>query len=171
MYIPKSKYTSPKYTNGNTFTKPDGTYYTGWYVETFRGEYLSGKVPSKDSIQLINEGEVEVSIPTTFNFSTDIIIPTQQDYKAGFFYRYYVQDRRNRAIIEVTQVKYKYFLKQNYTQEVKVKWLLEGPAENINKGLYIYFGAASKNEEAIKEAESTIKGLSSIIKSYSEFVK
>lgn len=171
MYIPKSKYKPPKYTSGNKFTNPDGTYYTGWYVETFRGEYLSGKVPSSNSVKLINEGEVEGSVPSSYTFSMDVILPTEKNYKDGFFYRYFVQDKRNRAIIEAVQSKYKYFLKQNYTQEVKVKWILEGPAENVNKGVYIYFGAASKNEEAIKEAELTIKGLSSLIKSYSEFVK
>ena len=171
MYIPKSKYKPAKYTNGDRFTKPDGTYYTGWFVETFRGDFLSGKVPSSNSIKLIEESVAEGTYPIQYNFSTDIIIPTEKNYNDGFFYRYYVQDRRNRAIIEVKQDKYRYFLKQNYTQEVSVKWLLKGPAENVNKGLYIYFGAASKNEEAVKEAELTIKGLSSLIKSYSEFVK
>ena len=171
MYLPKSKYTKPKYTSGNEFIQPDGTYYTGWYVKTFKDEYISGKVPSKHSVLLINEGEVEINIPDSYKFTNDVIIPTEKDYKDGFFYRYYIQDRRSRAIIEAGKDKYKYFLKQRYTQEVKVKWVLEGPAENVNKGLYIYFGAASKNEQAIKEAESTIKGLSSVIKSYSEFVK
>ena len=171
MYIPKSKYKPAKYTNGDKFTQPDGTFYTGWYVETFRGDFLSGKAPTKNSLKLTEESNVEGNYLDSYSFSNDIIIPTEKNYRDGFFYRYYVQDKRSRAIIEATQNKYNYFLRQRYTQEVEVKWILQGPAENINKGLYIYFGAASKNEEAIKEAELTIKGLSSLIKSYSEFVK
>ena len=171
MYIPKSKYKPAKYTNGDKFTQPDGTYYTGWYIETFRGEFLSGKIPNKNSITLTEESTVEGSYLSTYNFANDIIIPTEYNYKDGFFYRYFIQDRRNNAIIEATQEKYKYFLKQRYTREVQVKWILQGPAENINRGLYIYFGAAAKNKESIMEAEKTITGLSSIINSYSQFVK
>lgn len=171
MYIPKSKYKPAKYTNGDKFTQPDGTYYTGWYIETFRGEFLSGKIPNKNSITLIEESTVEGSYLSTYSFANDIIIPTDLNYKDGFFYRYFIQDRRNNAIIEATQEKYKYFLKQRYTREVQVKWILQGPAENINKGLYIYFGAATKNKESILEAEKTIIGLSSVINSYSQFVK
>lgn len=170
MYIPKSKYKPAKYTNGDRFTTPDGKFYTGWYVETFRGDFLSGKIPNASS-KLLEDNTVGEELTPTYKFTNDIIIPTEKEYKDGFFYRYYIQDKRSRAIIEAGKDKYKYFLKQRYTQEVKVKWVLEGPAENVNKGLYIYFGAASKNEQAIKEAESTIKGLSSVIKSYSEFVK
>jgi len=170
MYIPKSKYKPPKYTSGNRFTLPDGTFYTGWYIETFKGEFLTGKLSTSSSKVLIDNVVDEEQLPK-YTFSNDLVIPTEKNYKDGYFYRYYVQDKRTRAVIEATEDKYKYFLKQNYTQEIKVKWILQGPAENINKGLYIYFGAASKNKEAIKEAELTIKGLSSLIKSYSEFVK
>ena len=171
MYIPKSKYKSAKYTNGEKFTTPDGKYYTGWYVETFRGEFLSGKAPSDTSIILSEENTSEGSYLVSYKFANDIVIPTKEDYNKGYFHRYFVQDRRSKGIIECSIDKYKYFTARNYILGVEVKWILQGPAENINKGLYIYFGAASKNEEAIKEAELTIKGLSSLIKSYSEFVK
>ena len=170
MYIPKSKYKPAKYTNGDKFTQPDGTYYSGWYVETFRGEYLSGKVPSSSSKVLIDTTVSEEFTPK-FKFTNDIIIHTEKNYSDGYFYRYFIQDKRNTKLIEVTVEKYNYFLKQNYTKEVQVKWILQGPAENINRGLYVYFGAAAKNKESIIEAEKTITGLSSIINSYSQFVK
>jgi hypothetical protein len=171
MYIPKSKYKPAKYTNGEKFTTPDGKYYTGWYVETFRGEFLSGKVPSSTSIPLLEESTSEGSYLVSYKFTNDIVKPTKEDYSKGYFYRYFIQDRRSRGIIECNLEKYKYFTARNYILGIEVKWTLKGPAENINKGLYIYFGAASKNEEAIKAAELTTKGLSSLIKSYSEFVK
>lgn len=170
MYIPKSKYRPAKYTDGNRFTKSDGTFYTGWYIETFRGDFLSGKTPTASS-EMLTDNQVSEQEFAQYKFTNDIITPTEKDYKEGYFYRYFVQDKRNNAIIEVVRDKYKYYVKQRYTREIKVKWILEGPAENINRGLYIYFGAASKNEEAIKEAENTIIGLSSVINLYNQFVK
>lgn len=170
MYIPKSKYRPPKYTQGNQFTLPDGLYYTGWYIETFKGEFLTGKTPTQSSMLLTNNIVSDEDTPE-FRFTNDIIIPTEKDYSNGYMYRYFVQDKRTRAIIEATLAKYKYYTKQRYTQQIRVKWELTGPAENKNIGLYIFFGAASRNEEAIKQGETTIQGLSTIIKSYSEFVR
>ena len=42
MYLPKSKYIT-KYSTGDEFLKPDGSYYIGPYVETFKGNFYEGK--------------------------------------------------------------------------------------------------------------------------------
>lgn len=169
MYLPKSKYKPAKYTRGNEFALKDGSEYTGWCFETYRGEVYTGEKPSNDS-QLLTSIEYSPG-SSEKKFKSDLITPTDLDYRNGYFTRYFVQDKRNNALIEVNYVNYKYYSKKRYTRYVEVKWLLTTPVENINKGLYIYFGSEAKNKEAIKEAEKTINGLSILIKSYSQFVK
>jgi len=103
-------------------------------------------------------------------FKNDRITPTEKDYKKGVFNRYFIQDKRNNKIIEVTQKNFTKLNLELYTAGVVVEWTLKGPAENINKGPYIYFGAEAKNKEAILEAEKTIKQLSSFVLNNRKFV-
>ena len=171
MYLPKSKYKKSEYTRGGRFTQPDGKFYTGWYVETYQGKFLSGKTPSDTSLllednQLSNESEYIEK-----KFVSDIIIPTENDYKNGYIVRNFVQDKRNKNIIEVNQVNYSYYLKFRHVTCTQIKWDITFPSDNITKGLYVYYGSASKNEQTVLEAEKIISNLSSFIKSYSQFVR
>ena len=171
MYLPKSKYKKPEYTQGSRFTRPDGSFYTGWYVETYQGKYLSGKTPSDSSLvledsQLSNESEY-----TEKKFVSDIIIPTESNYTDGYLIRNFVQDKRNKNIIEVNEVNYSYYLKFRHLVCTQIKWDITFPSENVTKGLYIYYGSASKNEQTVLEAEKIISNLSTYIKSYSQFVR
>ena len=83
---------------------------------------------------------------------------------------YFIQDRRNKKIIEVNIENYQRFLSKKFTKGIEIEWILSGPVENINKGPYIYFGAASKNKETVLKAESTIKSLSKVVNNYGQFV-
>ena len=51
MYLPKSKYIT-KYSTGDEFIKPDGTYYVGPYVETYKGNFYEGKEFNSNSKKL-----------------------------------------------------------------------------------------------------------------------
>lgn len=170
MYLPKSKYKQPKHTSTGEFVDNDGKAYTGWYIETFEGKFVTGKVPSITSKPLTNEYSSEpFNIPK--KFVSDIIIPTDIDYNKGSFTRYFIQDNRNTQIIEGNRKTYLYYRKQKHTSTVEVEWLLTTPIEDVNKGPYIYFGSASKNKEATHQASLKMKGLETQIKSYSQFVK
>ena len=104
-------------------------------------------------------------------FTNDIIKPTEKDCEQEYFDRYFLEDRRNKNIIEVKKSKYLNFKKKSYINSTSVKWDLTTPVENLKRGSYIYFGSAAKNKEAVLNAENDIKNLSSIIKNYGEFVK
>ena len=171
MYLPKSKYKKPEYTRGVRFVQPDGTFYTGWYVETYQGKFLSGKVPSDSSLKLEDNQLSNESEFIEKKFVSDIIIPTENDYKNGYIIRNFVQDKRNKNIIEVNQVNYSYYLKFRHVTCKQIKWDLTLPSENVTKGLYVYYGSASKNEQTVLEAEKEITKLSNYIKSYSQFVR
>ena len=169
MYLPKSKYSKPLYTRGGEYLLPNGREYVGWYFETYKGEAYSGKTPSRYSQKIFNSKKSDTNVD--IRFVNDLIIPTLKEIEQGFFTRYYIQDRRNRNIIEVKKQKYLVLSKRNYLKGVKLLWNLSKPADDIKQGPYIYFGSASKNKETVIEAEKQMPGLSSTIKSYSEFVK
>ena len=172
MYLPKSKYSPPKYTRGDEFVLDSGKYYTGWYFTTYKNEYYTGKEPSKTSDKLYPEdySQSDVNTPNS-NFSSKTNFPLEKDYKEGFFIRYFLQDKRSKKIIEGDKKLYLEFKKKTYIKSVTVTWHLTSPAEDVKQGPYVYFGSASKNKESILAAEDTINGLSAIIKSYDQFVK
>lgn len=175
MYLPAQKYSKPTYTRGNEFVLSDGTTYVGWYFISYTGNTFTGKSPGKNSKQLTavsNTGQYDISQGENIEniFVTDLVLPTKQDYIAGFFTRYFVQDRRNLNIIEVSEKNKTRVLQLPFIQYQDVKWILKGPAEDTKHGPYIHFGAINQNRQAIKEAEKTIKGLTSYIKYYNQFV-
>ena len=169
MYLPKSKYSKPLYTRGDEYLLSNNTFYTGWYFTTYKGEAYTGKVPSRSSRKLLKENRSDLFIKE--KFSSDFILPTPDDMEQGFMIRYYIQDKRTKSIIEVKKERYNMFIKQSHLIGVQIKWDLSKPSDDVKKGPYIYFGSASKNKETVLLAEETIVGLSSAIKSYSEFVK
>lgn len=170
MYLPKSKYSKPKYTRGDQFELLNGTDYIGWYFKTYRDEYFTGKAPTSKS-QKLKELIKDDTGDTGRQFVNDYVKPTEEDYENGFITRFFLQDVRNKSIIEVKQTKYNTLRKLPYINGVKIDWVLTSPAQDGVKNGYIFFGSASKNKELVLEAEKVIKNLSSTIKSYGEFVK
>ena len=170
MYLPKSKYSKPIYSRGDSLYLPSGKAYTGWYFETYNDKYYTGKTPTRTSQELVKEVHTDAFNPAK-RFTNDLIIPTELNYKDGYITRYFLQDKRTKSIIEAKKKKYLELKKFQYIQSIKVKWNLTAPAENINEGPYVFFGSASKNKELILDAEKTIEGLSNSINNYGQFVK
>lgn len=169
MYLPKSKY-NVKHTKGGEIFNPNGSEYIGFYIETFTGEVYTGKSFSKNTIKLTDLRLGDLTNDSPLVLKNDLIRPTEADYINEKFTRYFIQDRRTKAVVEVNKQNYKRFNPLSYTLSVEVSWVLKGPVGNVNKGPYIYFGAASQNKVEIEKAEKTIKGLSQIVKNYGEFV-
>jgi hypothetical protein len=169
MYLPKSKYIV-KATKGGEFLRKDGTYYTGVYIETYKGNFYEGKefksgLPTLKDTR--NTGEFSNQ---PVRFKNNHIKPTKKDYENGKFTRYFVQDKRNKSIIEVNRKNFLKFKLEVYVKTVSLEWILSSPLENINKGPYIYFGARAQNKEAVEEAEKDIKGISQFIINFDQFV-
>ena len=173
MYLPESKYSDPKFTNGNKYTLKNGDIYTGWYFIAFTGKAYSGKKPSENSRRLFEmDPHSDLFVGSYLpKFISEYNFPTEKDYEEGVFKRYFVQDRRDKNIIEVKKETYQIYVIQSFVDTVVIDWQLNGPAEDINHGPYIYFGAANQNRQIVKEAEKAIKGLTSFIKYYNQFVK
>jgi hypothetical protein len=169
MYLPKSKYIT-KYSAGDEFIKPDGSAYTGYFIETYKGNFYQGKEFNSNSIKLRDIRALNEFSLIESDFVNNIVIPTEKDYKKGSFIRYFLQDKRNKQIIEVNKNNFLNLKKQNFTIAVSIEWVLSQPLEDLNKGPYIYFGAKTQNKESVEKAEKEIKGLSQFIFNYGQFV-
>lgn len=199
MYLPKSKYSKPKYTQGYDFNLPNGKRYVGWCFETYKKQVFTGKEPSDKNTLLVPITETSnkpskklmfqplastivdraaivsnrtidsVIIPNSKTVKQDILVDST-DITNGYFLRYFLQDKITRNIIEVKNKKYIEMLKESYTIGITLKWIIKAPAENIKRNGYTYIGASQKNKEAVEAAEKTVIGIKNFIKSYDQFV-
>ena len=169
MYLPKSKYKEAKYTRGDYFTLPDNKLYTGWYFETYKEEFYTGKFPGKNNILLTKLNSEEKT--NKLRFLPERVDESTLDRTKPTFKRYYIQDTRNKRIIEVLKETYYKFTSKIYIKGIEVEWRIKGPAETAFKGKYLYEGAESKNKKTIEGFNNLLPGLKDYIKDYKEFVE
>lgn len=174
MYLPKSKYSKPLHTPGNEFSL-NGKEYRGWYIKTYKGQYYTGKSFSSQSqllIKLVTESNViDANINDPFRFYNTVNTPLPKDRANGKFTRYFLQDTRNKKIIEVNKEKYDLFRVKKYITRENIEWIIKGPSENLEINGYTYYGAAHQNKLTVHTLESKIPGITNFIKNYSEFVE
>ena len=170
MALPRSKYSEPFHTPGNEFTL-DGKNYVGWYVITYKDQYIAGTTVDRKSKQIFPIESENDNIDTVKVFVEQKVEPTIDDRVQGSWRRYFIQNKNNLHIIEVTKERHNAYKNTSGFTVASLDWNLTLPAENITRGPYIYYGSAHKNELATKALESTIPGISSFIKDYSQFVE
>jgi hypothetical protein len=139
MYFPKSQTKTNLYTNGGEFkTQQSNTPYTGYYYETSKGEYYSGKTPNESpTFKLIKIQTNTLSTPnltspidryyilengylksTTLPFSNippptpkqTYPVLTDDDYRLGEFQRYYLKKSNEPQFLEVSKEEYQKFV-------------------------------------------------------------
>ena len=168
MALPKSKYSKAKHTPGKEFTL-NGVDYRGWFIVTYQDKYFTGKTLTEESKQLFPVNSEPTLILDIF--VSQEVSPTDQDYNTGVWERYLLQNRKSRAIIEVSKARYDAFKTSSNTARVKIKWVIKGPVQDITKGNYVYRGAESQNKLTVSKLESTIPGITNYFKDYAEFVE
>ena len=57
MYLPKGKYSKPKYSYGGDLTSVDGTPYKGFYFTDQAGNSFTGSKPGRNSKVLLKTSE------------------------------------------------------------------------------------------------------------------
>ena len=77
--------------------------------------------------------------------------PTERDYTAGTYVRYFLIDRRDSKIYEVGKTKYANLKSSNFVNRASVNWNLTGPVEDTKVGDYIYPGTGTKNQQIIDQ--------------------
>ena len=168
MYIPKNLYRI-RQTFGGEFTTPEGEDYIGPVVETSNGFNFSG--PDLNTIT----GEV-IPVPVRdlnkierpYN---DYYGPTEQDYKVGFFTRYFVRDKRNGKFSELSRKQWYEKKKLSYVTSGNIVWFITG---RINDGVINgipYKGTSTRNRERLQLLETEFPGILNFFSDTSEFVK
>jgi len=140
-YLPLSQIKSNLYTKGGEFiVESTNKPYKGYYYETSKGEYFSGKTPQdKPSTKLtfvkeetfdISENIVSTNVPSFWtvqeinysNFNDNnapsspisyYAKPTQKAYELGEFERYFLSKRNEIKFLEVNEFTFNQYLNQD----------------------------------------------------------
>lgn len=193
MYLPKFKYKGNLTTPGSEFViKSTQTEYVGLYFETYNGKYYSEPEPTPTSKELekysenirefeygslfdpvpfppdledydlIEPDDHVFRLKSTYPIRTHYPVVSESDYEKGFTYRYYVRNKNTGRIQEVSSDVFenmerateKYYY-PNYLI-VKIRWSLTDPI---------------KNRDEIVKTNRRFPGLTSYVKSFSQFIR
>lgn len=176
MYLPKSKYKGPFTATGGEnriLVEETKEEFKGQYFVTYKGEMFEGKFPKEAGRKLIFAKELEEKEAATKESKSPKIAyikPTENDYEAKKFKRYFCKDKRSGKIIEVNQADYNNI--KNFPSFIgcQIEWWLEGPAQDTSYNGYIYKGAVHRNGLAVDKAEKEVQGIKNFILDLAEFV-
>lgn len=185
LYYPKSHIITGLQTSGKEWMLEDGTEYVGYYHKYIDGTVLTlgdySPSQSKTLIPYIDKAtQPEAGIYDTIakdisKYKAPIYkytIPTQEDYKKGFYTRYIIQRRNTLSeIIEIDLEQYSTLntpdtgIDGNLYKGVTVTWKLTGPEydNTIEKGVY------DTNKRIVELKDYDMKGLKQFLTDYLEF--
>jgi len=203
-YYPSNRVQTGLKTQGGEFTL-NGNDYRGLYYTTYDGNTFSGPDPiTGPSLKLqpaliqpvtldpnataeqITANQIYNSITTVPNLATFQVPksfnpqPTDQDYKAGYFTRYFAKKRTMAGfVIEVDQPTYTSLQTADSVydyvtyQATSVLWQLTGPLHNTRPpGKYPIAGIIDTNTRLVAAKEPTFQGLTDYIGgNYTKFSK
>ena len=192
MYIPVSNIVETGFTSGNQFVVESTQLpYTGYYHKDTSNVYWSGQTHDNSSVVLknlnvsnstdnniarnniANFGYTKLN-PKTFpqeTFTSDFIMPTEQDYTNGFFIRYILKPTvgiNNIQSLNFIEVKSNKFTQVSQNPDLKTLykltsliWKLTGPLYDVYKdNIRTASGIIDTNKRSIHEAEKFIPNLS-----------
>jgi hypothetical protein len=107
-----------------------------------------------------------------FNFSppsTYILTVTDNDYQNGYIKRYFASNRNYFNVIE-TDAKSYHTIDVNYYRKISIDWKITGPEFNLYNGKILQTtGVVNYNVLRIKEANSVIKGIETVLNNPRQF--
>jgi len=170
MYIPKSKY-KVKSTPGREFEDSKGNTYVGSVITLYTGKSYAGTSPSDLGKELFALYTFRNKLEATdIELMQEYPKPTERDYTAGTYVRYFLIDRRDSKIYEVGKTKYANLKSSNFVNRASVNWNLTGPVEDTKVGDYIYPGTGTKNQQIIDQLERAVPGFKDFL-SAEQFVR
>lgn len=172
MYLPKIKIKKPDTKVINDMIDDNGNPFVGEFFETFKGQFFSGTGPSPNSKPLIFNDSMETNFPTEGEsiFKTEFIPPTKKELSNGTFKRYFLQDRRNKNIVEINKSKFDNLEDNTYSKKISIDWNLKAPAKDVYFDGVKFEGSESKNKKIVIEASKTLEGLQDYIKDYAQYI-
>lgn len=105
--------------------------------------------------------------------STYVPQPTDEDFKAGYFQRYFISKFNENVIIEIDLASYNKYLAaeldNNAYVVTKLTWHISGIPRTQSKDGITEVGVYEKNRNIVINAESTMPGISKKLTDYLEF--
>ena len=194
IYYPKTKIITNLYTQGKEWMYENGVEYIGYYHR-----YLDGLVLTEPYYNLVKSekiipySEIKQNQPNviydsisnlqvSFNVSPTNVytLPTLDDYKKGFFKRYFIYRRNLKDIykefFEVNNTQYKSWktpregIDEILYNAFVIEWRLTGPLNDITaEGQIIEFGVHDTNKRLVYLNEKQFPGIIKILTDYTEF--
>lgn len=168
-YYPLNKITANQYTSGNQFLLlKTGQEYKGYYFSTYDGKYFTESTPSPTSLEL---QKVSDSIKPSLSLATapydNLIsstaqvtpqhytsVPTEQDYKNGYYTRYFTK-RVNGDLQTITEVNKTVFDSMSDNplyNRLTLQWMLTGPLEDRYITGMVVLGVVNRNIKTVSQA-------------------
>ena len=191
IYYPKSHIVENLYTAGKEWMTEDGTEYVGYYHRYIDGKVASGAVYVRSqSVKLIKYVNVAaqpdnavyntlIKKASAFVSPKQVIpIPTEEDYEAGRFKRYFLRRRNYNTfedIIEVNNIQYNLWkrtssgVNQNLYSGLAIDWKLTGPVNDIQEGINVVYGVYDTNRRLVLLKDYEMPGLKNFLTDYIEF--
>jgi hypothetical protein len=171
MWLPAFKYLKGLLALRGQFMLPSGQPYEGSYHKLYNGKTFTGDIPNVDAIEIFaDDSEPHLPDPTYEQMIvSEQVYPAPEDYKKGFFLRYFIKDTRNGKIIEVKKETSTKKLKEKFLIGTSIKWIIDKPIKDIFNQGYLFKGAITRNKENAKKGSLVIKGLDTFITEYDKF--
>ena len=173
MWLPAFKVLKGLFALLGQFTvSATGAPYEGPYYETPQGKTFAGTGPtdSAEEIEKVPDHEHdEEFIGEGSTFTAESTFPTPQNYKTGYFKRYFIHDTRNGNVTEVLKKNYDIAKDLLYIKNGEVNWVLEKPVKDIFNQGYNFKGAASRNRESILKLSLQVPNVDEYITDYGKF--
>lgn len=187
-YYPADEITINLFTTGSEWMTEQSIEYIGQYHTYTTGEvYSEASYNPGSSVRLIPY----ISIETTNNTNTiykalkpdiqvayqspelTIIAPTVNDYKAGFFRRYFLKKFNETLIIEVDSKQFNLWkssvIDRNLYNGVEMLWFISGPIEDTYEKQIKIVGVYSKNQKQLALAAQRMPELATRLNNLIEF--
>lgn len=177
MFLPKSKYKGPFTAAGGDkelLVKSTLKPFRGKYIVTYKNQYFEGETPQEAKRELILRTvfeEQEANKNKLEKPKAKVITPTEKDYKNKKFKRYFIKDTRSGRIIETDKSEYNKAKTLPAHSSLILEWYIKAPAKDTKYRGYIYYGAETRNRNALSEAEKQMRGLSSYLTDLAQFVQ
>lgn len=153
MYIPKSKFIIrpaqlDEFTNG----------YTGPVLETSTGEFFAGS--SLETVSTRLTPTFEASSTEIIRPFHEYVEPTDADFQAGFYTRFFLQIDKTKRVMEVSLTQFREKRNNEGVSSVSLVWTLVGGRDRIK----------TQNEKAVTDLQKDFPTLRVIVKDPLQFV-
>jgi len=189
LYYPKGQIITGLFTSGKEFQFKGGTEYVGAYHRYVDGGVMSGAVrtaKSQDLAQFVDSTNIDNSVYqslTNLDMSVYVSpvptrpIPTDKDYKQGYFTRYVIYPRNDRSkMFEIDAEQNKEWQKSKkgineiFYNVITLRWKLTGPEfDLIDAQSIVTSGVVDTNRRTLLTKQSELLGITKYFSDLREF--